>query len=150
MLDGEIACLDAQGRPDFAALMRRQQLPVFFAFDVLALDGDDLRLLPLLEGKRRLRRLLRRDHPAVHYVPHVRGAAPAFFEAACRMDLEGVVCKPLNSVYCAAAASPWRNVLNPQYSQRSDERTALFGLPMRLPPYDHGPSARSAANDRVR
>ena len=126
VLDGEIACLDAQGRPDFAALMRRQQLPVFFAFDLLAVDGEDLRLRPLLERKRRLRRLIRGHQPTVQYVPHVRGAAPAFFEAACRMDLEGIVCKPVHSVYRAAPTPPWRKVLNPSYSQKNEARFALF------------------------
>ncbi|AMY10124.1 putative ATP-dependent DNA ligase YkoU [Luteitalea pratensis] len=72
ILDGEIVCLDANGRPDFAALMTRRGTPVYAAFDLLALDGQDLRALPLLDRERRLRRLIRQDGPALRYVPHVR------------------------------------------------------------------------------
>src|SRR5262245_14839406 len=59
VIDGELVCLDADGRPDFYALMYRRAAPCFVAFDLLWLDGDDLRARPLLERKRRLARLLR-------------------------------------------------------------------------------------------
>ena len=58
MLDGEIVCLDAHGRSDCYRLMFRRDWPYFFAFDLLSVDGEDLRPLPLTERKRRLRRIM--------------------------------------------------------------------------------------------
>ncbi|AMY10130.1 Putative DNA ligase-like protein [Luteitalea pratensis] len=131
ILDGEIVCLDANGRPDFAALMSRRGTPVYAAFDLMALDGQDLRALPLLERKRRLRRLVRHDGPALRYVPHVRCDGADFFRAACALDLEGIVSKPADSPY-VCAPSPWRKTLNPTYSQKSEARFELFTRPRRL------------------
>jgi hypothetical protein len=68
--------------------MSRRGTPVYAAFDLLALDGQDLRALPLLERKRRLRRLIRQDGPALRYVPHVRRDGVDFFHAACALDLD--------------------------------------------------------------
>lgn len=60
ILDGEIVCLDGKGRSQFLDLMRRRRADaVFYAFDLLWLDGEDLRALPLIERKRRLLRLVR-------------------------------------------------------------------------------------------
>src|SRR5512133_3352710 len=59
ILDGELVCLDADGRPVFNDLLYRRREPVFVAFDALWLDGEDLRYLPLVERKAKLRGLLR-------------------------------------------------------------------------------------------
>jgi bifunctional non-homologous end joining protein LigD len=60
ILDGELVCVGADGRSHFAELMRRRRQDVsFYAFDLLWLDGEDLRQLPLVERKRRLRRLIK-------------------------------------------------------------------------------------------
>ena len=59
ILDGEIICLDSHGRSVFNALVHRRSAPVFYAFDLVWLDGQDLRKLPLFERKRSLRALLR-------------------------------------------------------------------------------------------
>jgi bifunctional non-homologous end joining protein LigD len=125
ILDGEIVCVDANGRPDFAALMSRRGMPVYAAFDLLALDGQDLRALPLLERKRRLRRLIRHDGPELRYAPHVRCDGADFFQAACALDLEGIVSKPADSPY-VSQPSPWRKTLNPAYGQKTEARGELF------------------------
>ena len=125
VLDGEIVCLDANGRPDFAALMTRRGTPVYAAFDLLALDGQDLRALPLLERKRRLRRLIRHDGPVLRYVPHVRADGVDFFQAACALDLEGIVSKPADSLY-VSEPSRRQKTLNAGYSQKTDARFELF------------------------
>jgi bifunctional non-homologous end joining protein LigD len=54
LLDGEIVCLRPDGLSDFYALMFRREQPYFYAFDLLEMDGEDLRQRPLLERKRRL------------------------------------------------------------------------------------------------
>ena len=62
ILDGEIVCLDAAGKPQFYDLMLRRGEPVFYAFDVLWLDGEDLRERPTVERKRIVKDLVR-DQP---------------------------------------------------------------------------------------
>ena len=57
ILDGEVICVDETGRPIFIDLLRRKE-PCFVAFDLLWLNGEDLRPLPLVERKARLKRLL--------------------------------------------------------------------------------------------
>src|ERR1051326_1354876 len=60
VLDGEIACVDATGRPVFRDLLFRKRHCVFIAFDLLYLNGKDVRALPLIERKALLKKLLRR------------------------------------------------------------------------------------------
>src|SRR5438876_11001426 len=57
VLDGEIVCLRPDGLSDFYSLMFRRDWPYFYAFDLLELDGEDLRARPLLEQKRRLAKI---------------------------------------------------------------------------------------------
>jgi bifunctional non-homologous end joining protein LigD len=60
VLDGEIACLDESGRPTFRDLIFRKRRCIFIAFDLLYLNGKDLRTLPLIERKAMLKKLIRR------------------------------------------------------------------------------------------
>ena len=64
---------------------------MFFAFDLLFLNGEDLRALPLIERKARLKRLLRRKRAPVLYVDHIEARGGQFFEKVCELDLEGIV-----------------------------------------------------------
>ena len=68
ILDGEIVALDSNGRSQFAPLMRRRQDVSFYAFDLLWHDGEDLRPLPLVERKRRLRRLIKGSGASILYM----------------------------------------------------------------------------------
>src|SRR5262245_56365029 len=68
VIDGEIACVDDSGRPVFNDLLSRRRECVFFAFDMLFLNGEDLRELPLIDRKRRLKRMLGRKRSRVLYV----------------------------------------------------------------------------------
>jgi bifunctional non-homologous end joining protein LigD len=88
VLDGEIVHLDAQGKPRFYDLMRRRTPQHYYAFDLLWLDGRDLRELPLIEGKQRLKRLIR---PPALYVDHIERRGMDLFEATCGRDLEGIL-----------------------------------------------------------
>lgn len=58
VIDGELVCLDAEGRSIFNDLLHRKGRPVFYAFDLLYLNGRDLRQLPLIERKDKLRNLI--------------------------------------------------------------------------------------------
>ena len=78
IIDGEICCLDDEGRSQFNVLLRRRGEPVFYAFDLLWLNGEDIRPLPLLSRKERLRRLIdRHECSLLLFAQHVptRGTA---------------------------------------------------------------------------
>jgi bifunctional non-homologous end joining protein LigD len=79
MIDGEAVIARDDGTPDFRALgsQRRGHEAVLFAFDLIELDGDDLRGLPLIERKRRLEKLIERR--AIQFVEHLTGDGPTVF-----------------------------------------------------------------------
>src|SRR5262245_42289169 len=127
MLDGEIACIDGNGRPIFNDLLFRKSTCIFVAFDLLYLNGKDLRTLPLIERKRQLRKLLGRRRSRILYLDHVENDGKLLFEQIVKMDLEGMVCKRKSSPYRATEKpSPyWIKVKNPRYSQL-ERREELF------------------------
>jgi bifunctional non-homologous end joining protein LigD len=114
-----IACIDDSGRSIFNDLLFRRRECLFFAFDLLHLNGEDLRGLQLIERKARLKRLLRRKRSRVLYVDHIEKHGLRLFEKVCALDLEGVVAKRKNSVYRATEKpSPyWIKIKNRNYSQ---------------------------------
>ncbi|SDK42399.1 RNA ligase family protein [Bradyrhizobium ottawaense] len=101
-IDGEIVVLDVQGISNFDALHsgRHNEEAQLYAFDLVALDGDDLRDLPLFERKDRLGKLLRGRPEGIFVAPFEQGEiGPSLFEAACRMELEGLVSKHRDRLY---------------------------------------------------
>jgi bifunctional non-homologous end joining protein LigD len=114
IIDGEIVALDGHGAPDFAALQAalsegKTSDLIFFAFDLLFEDGDDLRKLPLSERKRRLRAMLaaRDDDRLIRYVEHFETGGDAVLRSACKMSLEGIVSKRLDAPYRSGRAASW-------------------------------------------
>src|SRR6201997_451555 len=83
---------------------------VFFLFDLLYLDGEDLRPRPLIERKQRLSALLANAGPCLHYSDHVVGQGPAFYERACAMRVEGIVSKRIEAPYTPGNRGPWRKI----------------------------------------
>lgn len=78
VLDGELVCLDRCGMARFHHLMFRRAEPVFYAFDLVWLDGEDLRLLPLLERKRRLLSVIAKNREKmIQWDPHSAGSNAA-------------------------------------------------------------------------
>jgi bifunctional non-homologous end joining protein LigD len=116
IIDGEVAALDARGTPDFAALQAAlsegdvEDL-VLFAFDLLFLDGHDLRQQPLRERKAALKKLLQSQRfgakSPIRYVEHFEARAKDVLESACRMNLEGIISKRLDSPYRAGRVGDW-------------------------------------------
>jgi bifunctional non-homologous end joining protein LigD len=93
VLDGEIVCLDADGCSRFYDLLFRREWPYFLAFDVLSIDGEDLRGLPLIQRKRRLARIMPRVESRLLLLDAIPVRGERLFELACERDLEGIVAK---------------------------------------------------------
>jgi bifunctional non-homologous end joining protein LigD len=134
ILDGEIVTKDASGRPIFLDLMRRPNDASYVAFDLLWLDGQDLRRKPLLERKRALARILLRDQPLIELrdrplieeALYVADRGLELFQLVQDHDLEGIIAKRKDGAY--SPSSPWLKILNPAYSQ-AERRGELFNRP---------------------
>jgi DNA ligase D-like protein (predicted ligase) len=108
VLDGEVVAF-AGGQTSFAALARRGQRSVrvfLYVFDVLWLDGFDVRPLPLRSRKRLLRAALDFKGP-VRLTPHRNRDGEAFFEEACRRGWEGLIAKRADSPYTTSRSRDW-------------------------------------------
>jgi bifunctional non-homologous end joining protein LigD len=126
VIDGEVVCLDGDGRPQFRELLFSRGAPSFVAFDLLALSGRDLRRLPLLERKRLLRRVTPKRRDTVLYSDHVTGRGRDVFAVIASNDLEGIVAKLAAAPYALIAGrSPFIKIKNAHYSQARD-RHELF------------------------
>jgi bifunctional non-homologous end joining protein LigD len=116
LIDGEIVALDRNGAPDFSTLQAaisdgKTDDLIFYAFDLLFADGQDLRRQPLSERKARLKELLgarpKADAKTIRYVEHFEGDADAILRSACELSLEGIVSKQLNSPYRSSRSQSW-------------------------------------------
>ncbi len=117
VIDGEVVAFEGS-RTSFARLQprihlnstakaRRSGVPVYFyVFDVLRADGEDLRREPLVDRKRRLRRLLTFEGP-VRYTPHRRRAGEEYFAEACRKGWEGLIAKRADAPYATGRTDRW-------------------------------------------
>jgi bifunctional non-homologous end joining protein LigD len=117
LLDGEVAVVLPDGRTSFQALQNafsaeteaaRASL-VYFAFDLLRLEGERLDTRPLEERKARLRALVgrRRKTRHIRYSEHVEGNGQAFFDEACRLGLEGIISKRRDQPYRPGRHGAW-------------------------------------------
>ena len=118
LLDGEIVVLDEGGRADFGRLQSRmnrgkpspgdlESAPVvYYVFDVLEVDGYDLRSVALLERKKLLRELLDPEGP-IRYSDHIAEKGPELFALAAEKGVEGVVGKQIDSPYVSGRDANW-------------------------------------------
>ena len=105
VIDGELVALDAQGRSRFQLLQNARRTDAklrYCVFDIMFLDGQDLRSLPLLERKERLRTIMPRD-PLLLFSRHRRGQGTRYFEEAARDGEEGIMAKRAASIYVSGA-----------------------------------------------
>jgi bifunctional non-homologous end joining protein LigD len=124
VLDGEIVCLNDEGKPEFRDLLFRLGEPRFVAFDLLWHDGKDLRYSPLTERKTKLRSILPASSERILYCDHIEGDGESLFRLTCDNDLEGIVAKRKFDPYIENQAR-WLKVRNPDYSRRQG-REELF------------------------
>lgn len=102
VLDGEIVLLNEKGRPDFQKLQNygqnRDYQLVYYVFDILSHDGNDLKTIPLIERKKLLKKVLKKSGP-VRFCSHVEEHGDDFFKAVKGEDMEGIIAKKKDSKY---------------------------------------------------
>jgi len=110
-LDGELCGVRADGVTSFELMQQASDAGygglVYFAFDLLELDGQDVANLLLLERKERLAALLKEPPPGVVYSEHEGGDGEAFRRAACKHGLEGVISKRTDRPYLPGDRGAW-------------------------------------------
>jgi len=96
------------------------------AFDAIYLNGEDLRGLPLIERKRRLREVIpdRRHRSRLRYHSHIERLGCALYKLTCERDLEGIVAKRGDGLY-ETSKPAWIKIKNPNYGQK-EGRDLLF------------------------
>ncbi|HBC92597.1 MAG TPA: DNA ligase, partial [Pelotomaculum sp.] len=112
VLDGEMVITDAEGKTDFQALQNYIRNPkgknlTYIVFDLLALDGADLRGHRLIDRKETLEALMKDSPKDLCYSQHIRGNGKESLLAACKANLEGIVGKKADSVYSGTRNGDW-------------------------------------------
>ncbi|MET0276721.1 MAG: DNA ligase D [Pseudorhodoplanes sp.] len=112
LLDGEIAVADQEGHTDFGALQDAlsggKGRMAYYLFDLLELDGEDLRKRPLTERKAALKKLLGSSGGGpLAYSDHVVGSADEIFANACKLKLEGIISKQADAPYRSGRSKSW-------------------------------------------
>jgi bifunctional non-homologous end joining protein LigD len=104
--DGEVVALDKKGTPNFGALQTalaegKTDDLIYFVFDLLFAEGDDLQKVPLRERKATLERIIEKldDNSLIRYVEHFDASGESVLETAREMSLEGIVSKQLGDIY---------------------------------------------------
>jgi bifunctional non-homologous end joining protein LigD len=114
LLDGEIVALDKHGRSSFGRLQRGLKEGkiklTYYVFDILQLDGRDLRDEPLRRRKQILRELLQGAPDAIRYSEDVAGRGDEVLAQACRLGLEGIISKDVDKPYVSRRAPSWLKI----------------------------------------
>jgi bifunctional non-homologous end joining protein LigD len=116
LIDGEAVVCDANGLAVFDLIRRHGALAsaVHCAFDLLELDGQDLRREPLEKRKAILAKLLRGSHLSIVLNEHFTEDVAIVFREACKLGCEGIVSKRVGSVYRRGRSPHWLKVKNPK------------------------------------
>lgn len=147
IIDGEIVALDHKGHPSFASLQAAlsdgsTDNLVFFAFDLLFAQEEDLRRDPLSERKVKLARLLeetsKQNDGNLRYVEHFPNGGDAILQSACQMSLEGIVSKKASAPYRSGRSESWTKakcraghevVIGGWKSNKGQFRSLMVGVP---------------------
>ncbi|WP_447725913.1 DNA ligase D [Sphingomonas koreensis] len=120
LIDGEIVAFDANGNPSFSVLQsvlkrghgeQRADTPFhFFAFDLLSLDGTDLKPFPTIERKERLEALLAHAESPIHVADHLIGTGEKLYRSLCDAGQEGIIAKRIDAPYRSDRTRNWVKV----------------------------------------
>ena len=115
LIDGEAVWCDANGLPIFDMLGQRQYEPAVFlyAFDLIHLNGRDLRLEPIERRKALLGKLISRAGYGLQLSDYIAEDVASIFKHACKLGLEGVVSKRRGSCYISGRSPDWIKLKNP-------------------------------------
>jgi bifunctional non-homologous end joining protein LigD len=115
LIDGEAVVCNDKGLAMFEWLRRKPKgrHVLLYAFDLLELDGTDLRREPLETRKATLASLLRSCPPGIRLNEHLAHPGDVVFRHACRLGLEGIVSKRLGSTYRSGRSRDWLKFKNP-------------------------------------
>ncbi|MBZ9888158.1 DNA ligase [Mesorhizobium sp. BR1-1-3] len=121
ILDGEVIAPTASGAPDFHALRSAMawnaERLAFVAFDLLHLDGKDLRPLPVVERRAMLWDLVRPADGIIQFSQHVEGGGAEFFHGVEKLGLEGMVSKRRGSPYRSGESDAWLKIKCYEFSE---------------------------------
>ena len=116
LIDGEAIVTNAKGLAVFGLIRQRRHGgdAVLIAFDLIALDGEDLRRRPIEDRKRKLAKLVRGPHAGIVLNEFFEGDGDVLFEHACKLGCEGIVSKRIGSPYRSGRSPLWVKVKNPK------------------------------------
>jgi len=115
ILDGEVVVLDKEGRSNFQllqnALKQENNSPIqVFFFDLLYVEGRDVRKLPLIERKSLLQKILSLDIAGLHYSDHIEEEGDALYRYSCDKGLEGIISKQKDAPYHSGRGQDWLKI----------------------------------------
>jgi bifunctional non-homologous end joining protein LigD len=118
IIDGEAVACDDNGVASFDLIRhhRANDSVFLYAFDLIELNGDDLRRDPLEVRKATLASILAKARPGIRFNEHIEGDGPTVFAHACKMGLEGIVSKRKDSAYRSGRSPDWLKMKNPACS----------------------------------
>jgi bifunctional non-homologous end joining protein LigD len=127
VIDGELIAAGRHGQPDFMALLHGRHVPTcVYCFDLLELNGRDLREQPLVQRRARLEALLKRAKCNVIRFSEAFPDPKALLVECVRLGLEGIVAKRKDSPYRSGTRSGWIKVKTPEWKAANQYRAKLF------------------------
>ena len=114
-MDGEAVACDDNGVASFDLVRhhRANDSVFLYAFDLIELNGDDLRRAPLQVRKATLASIVAKARPGIRFNEHIEGDGPTVFAHACKMGLEGIISKREDSAYRSGRSPDWLKMKNP-------------------------------------
>ena len=115
IIDGEAIVSDATGLAVFSLIRSYRNGPraTLCAFDLVEIDGEDLRWRPIEDRKAALKKLISNQHPGIAFNKHFDVEGPVLFHHACKLGCEGIVSKRLGSPYRFGRSNDWIKIKNP-------------------------------------
>jgi len=114
IIDGEAVACDDNGVASFDLIRhhRANESMFLYAFDLIELNGDDLRRDPLEVRKATLASIVAKASPGIRFNEHIEGDGPTVFAHACKLGLEGIVLKRKGSAYRSGRSPDWLKMKN--------------------------------------
>ena len=117
---------DGLSRFEELSSRRAADTGILYAFDLIELDGKDMRDRPFLDRKAALARLLRNTKAGILFNEHVLEDGPVVFAQACRLGAEGIVSKKVDGAYQSGLCRVWIKVRNPASIAVQRERSEMW------------------------